>query len=133
MGNKKLHSSRMRTARSLITVSCRILRMPILMKKTTQVPPSQKPLVMPYGPPKKPCNAPPSNHGTCPPSEQPHMPHLGCNHAHPQSIPCMPPEQLLTPPVFNHACPLLESQPFARPPGEILCMPTPPVWTDRHL
>ena len=104
-----MHSSRMRTARSL-TVSHRKnhacpppQKHACLPRKTTHSPPSNhtRPL-------EQPCMPPQSNH-TCPPLEQPCMPHQS-NHA------CLPHEPHMLPPppgATMHAPP---KQPHMPPP-----------------
>ena len=87
----RMHSSRMRTARSL-TISCRILCM-LPPGKTTHTP-----LEKPHMPPGKnhACPPPRKNHA-CPPRK---------NHAHPPGKTMhAPQEKPHMPPSKNHACP----------------------------
>ena len=93
----RMHSSRMRTARSL-TVSHRILHMP----------PQEKPHMPPWEQPCMPPREQPCTHTlgkTMPPREQPCMP-PGSNHTHPRSNHACPPGSNHTcPPRSNHAHP----------------------------
>ena len=137
----RMHSRRMRTARSL-TVSHHILCMPPRKNHTCL-------------PPKKPCtplqknhthplgatmhaprinHAPPHNHAC--PWEQPCMPPPRSNHACPPGAtthappeqPCMPPGATTCPPGSNHAHPpeqpcTPQEQPHTPHPREQPCMP----------
>ena len=146
-----MHSSRMRTARSL-TVSRRIPCMPpskqpcmtppqLRMPPTTMhLPPALHNHACPPGattqahPREQPCTCPPWRNHACPPSnhahapwEQPHMP--------PQQ-PCMPPRgaTMHAPPGATTHAPLEQPRmPF--PPGATTHAPpeqpcTPPPWTE---
>ena len=101
----RMHSSRMRTARSL-TVSRRIpCTPPCNHACPSTIPPSPQPCM------------PPHNHA-CPPATM-HVPLQPCtppcNHAHPLQ-PHIPPTTTHTP--HNHACPLqLHMPPNHAPPG----------------
>ena len=125
-----MHSSRMRTARSL-TVS------PYLVVSPTHTPPPQE---QPHMPPWEQLHMPPWSNHACPPGATTHTPRS--NHAcpprattppratmytpweqphTPQEQPCMPPsqEQPCMPPGSNHACP--PEQPCM--PAQQPCMP----------
>ena len=104
-----MHSSRMRTARSLIVS-------PYLIVSHACTPP---PRATTHAPREQPCMPPRSNHA-CP---------LGPTTHTPQKQPCMPPPgaTMHTPPWSNHACPppLPGATMHDPPPPEQLCMPTP--------
>ena len=127
----RMHSSRMRTARSL-TVSHR---------KNHACPPRANT----HAPPVQPCTPSPSNHAHPPratthaPREQPHTPpqsNHACppgatTHAPPRATTHAPPEQPRMPPLEQPCMPPLE-QPCMPPSGSNHAHPLPP-WTDRHL
>ena len=125
----RMHSSRMRTARSLIVSPYLVI---------SQAPPPQSNHAHPPGsnhtPPRATMHAPPQSNHTCPPRatmqppEQPHTPRS--NHAHPsQEQPCMPPPEQPHPPRSNHTCPPVATT-HAPLPREQPCMP--PLWTESH-
>ena len=117
----RMHSSRMRTARSL-TVSHR--------KNHAR-------------PPEQPCTPPGSNHAHAPgatmhtphppratmhaPREQPCMPPWATMHTPPEQ-PCTPPQSNHHAPPSNHTWPLWSNP--CMPPLEQPCTCTPPPWTE---
>ena len=109
----RMHSSRMRIARSL-TVSCCILHNPPGNHACPPLQPCMPPTTMhtptttsPHNHAHPPATThAPGNHA-CPPAtmhapQQPHMP--PSNHAHPPQ-PCIPPSNHAHPPATTHACP----------------------------
>ena len=107
----RMHSSRMRTARSLIVS-------PYLVISHAHPPeqPCMPPQQQPRTPPKQPCMPPPSSNHSCPPERRcmpppgsnQTCPHQGSNHT------CSPWEQPLMLPGSNHTCPLRSNH--AHPP-----------------
>ena len=96
----RMHSSRMRTARSLIVS-------PYLVISHVCPPPG----ATMHAPPEQPCTPPGAT--THAPPEQPRMPPGATMHP-PQEQPCTPPpEQPCTPPPSNHAHPPLSQTSFA--------------------
>ena len=103
-----MHSSRMRTARSL-TVSHR---------KTTHTPPgaTKPPRATMHAPPEQPCMPSPLGATTHTPQATMHAP---------LEQPCMPPQSShACPPGSNHTCP--PEQPHMSPPGATTHAPLPP-------
>ena len=110
-----MHSTRMRTARSL-TVS-RISLYPMHAPQSNHAHPPSNHACPPQS---NHAHPPPGSNHACPPCDQPHMLPRS-NHA------CPPREQPCMPPGSNHTCPTPQEQPCT-PPLEQPHMP--PLWTE---
>ena len=108
----RMHSSRMRTARSLIVSPYLVVSQACHpLGATTHAPPEQPcmpPLEQPY--------MPPLGVAMHAPLEQPCMPPPQSNHAHPPEQPCMPPGATTHAPQSNHTHPLPPGSNHACPP-----------------